>query len=156
VGIESAERSGNTLSAFIDTSKVEVRDGDNVIFIKRRMDFGTKCRVEDTLTQMALVNGRTGDIRFTVGAQRLALAVHNIVGWDGPDFVDPTTKRAVPCTPEAIERLDPTYPLLVQAQLRITELNADREVPDPKSLPTAGSPSTKANGMQPVDALTST
>lgn len=111
------------MSAFIDTSKVEVRDGDNVIWIRRRMDFGTKCRVEDTLTQMALKNGQPGDIRFTMGAQKLALAVHNVVGWDGPDFLDPTTKRPVACTPENIEKLDPNYPLLVKAQARITELN---------------------------------
>ena len=142
------------MSAFVDTSKVEVWDDarENVIYVYRRMSFGIKCRVEDTLTQMALVNGRTGDIRFTVGAQRLALAVHNIVGWSGPDFVDPTTRRDVPCTPEAVERLDPSYPLLVKAQQKITELNTDREQDDPNAS-TPGLPSSTANGSEPVATM---
>lgn len=141
------------MSAFLDTSKLEVRDGDNVIWIKRRMDFGTKCRVEDTLTQMALVNGRTGDIRFTVGAQRLALAVHNIVGWSGPDFVDPITQKPIACSPEAIERLDPTYPLLIRAQQRITELNATQEQDDPNASSAGSASSTATNGQQPIATI---
>lgn len=123
------------MSAFVDTSKLEVWDETrtNKIDIKRRMDFGTKCRVEDTLTQMALKNGEVDNIRFTLGAQKLALAIHNIVGWDGPDFVDSTTKKPIACTPESIERLNPSYPLLMKAQEKIRELNTDEETPDPNS-----------------------
>jgi hypothetical protein len=117
--------------AFVDTSQLAVTEGENTIYIRRRMDFGTQCRVRDTLTKMALKNGQPGDLSFTVGAQDLALAVHNIVGWDGPDFVDPITKKPVACSPESIERLDPKYPLLVKTQQRITELNTDTEASDP-------------------------
>lgn len=109
------------MGAFVDTSKVAVSDDANTIYIKRRMDFGTKCRVEDTLTQMALKNGEVGSIHFTLGAQKLALAIHNIIGWIGPDFA------GTPCTPENIERLDPDYPLLLKVQARITELNTSKE-----------------------------
>lgn len=120
------------MGAFVDTSKIDVWDDarENVIWIKRRMDFGTKSRVEDTLTQMAVSNGRAGELRFSIGAQKLALAVHNIVGWDGPDFVDPTTKRTIPCSADAIERLDPAYPLLLRAQEKIDKLNTAVKAPD--------------------------
>lgn len=121
------------MSAFIDTSKVAITEGENTIYVKRRMDFGTKCRVEDYLTKIAVMDGKTREVQFTLGAQRLALAVHNIVGWDGPDFVDPVTKKPIACSPESIERLDPTYPLLIKAQERITELNTDKEAPDPNA-----------------------
>jgi hypothetical protein len=119
------------MSAFIDTSKIEVRDGENVIWVKRAMDYGTQCRVQDTLTQMALKNGQPGNIHITIGAQNLALAVHNIVGWSGPDFVDPITSQPVACTPENIEKLHPKLPVFVLAQKRINELNTNIEAPDP-------------------------
>lgn len=136
------------MDAFVDTSKVEVTDGDNKLYIKRRMDFGTKCRVEDTLTQMALKNGEMDNIRFTLGAQKLALAIHNIVAWSGPDFV------GVPCTQENIERLDPDYPLLVKAQERITALNLPRGDTDPNGSTTTGARSTTASADPPaVDTM---
>lgn len=131
------------MGAFVDTSRIAVTEGDNTIWIKRRMDFGTKCRVEDTLTQMALQNGEAGSIRFTIGAQKLALAIHNIIGWDGPDFKrEPKDTKVIDCTPENIERLDPEYPLLIKVQEKIAELNRVREdAPDPNGSTTTGSPS---------------
>jgi hypothetical protein len=102
-----------------------------VIWIKRAMDFGTTCRVQDTLTQMALKNGVPGNIHITIGAQNLALAMHNIVGWDGPAFTEPMTKKVMDCTPENIEKLHPKLPVFVLAQKRINELNTNIEAPDP-------------------------
>ncbi len=117
------------MSAFVDTSKLAITDGDNTIFVKRRMDFGTKCLVEDTLTRMALKDGAVDEIQLTLGAQKLALALHNIVGWEGPDFA------GTPCTHENIRRLDDAYPLFVKAQNEITRLNTRRpeDTPDPKA-----------------------
>lgn len=139
------------MSAFVDTSKIEITDGTNTFYIKRRMDFGTRCRVEDTMTQMAMKNGAVESIQLTIGAQKLALAIHNIVGWKGPDFA------GVACTPENIERLDPDYPLLLQAQERITALNVPhRDAVDPNSSTTTGGLSMTASEDQPVVAGIST
>lgn len=139
------------MSAFVDTSKIEVSDGTNTFYIKRRMDFGTRCRVEDTMTQMAMKNGAVDSIQLTIGAQKLALAIHNIIGWKGPDFA------GVACTPENIERLDPDYPLLVQAQERITHLNLPHaETLDPNSSTTTGVRSTTESADLPAVAGMST
>lgn len=141
------------MGAFLDTSKVAVRDGPNTIWIKRRMDFGTKCRVEDMLTRMAIsgTGSRTGEIQFTLGAQRLALAVHNIVAWEGPEF------NGVPCDQDHIEKLDPEYPVFKAALDKITELNQPREdTPDPLPFTTDTVKLTQANGTAAPVATTST
>lgn len=121
------------MSAFVDTSRVAVTEGTSTIYVKRKMDFGTKCRVEDTLTQMAIKNGAVDNIRYTIGAQKLALAIHNIVGWEGPEF------GGLACTEENIQRLDPEFPPLLRAQEKINELNTPREpTPDPNDSTTTG------------------
>lgn len=141
------------MGAFLDTSKVAVRDGSNTIWIKRRMDFGTKCRVEDMLTRMAIsgTGNRTGEIQFTLGAQRLALAVHNIVAWEGPEF------NGVPCDQEHIEKLDPEYPVFKAALDKITELNQPREdPPDPLQRTTPTETAMPVNGTTPALDMVST
>jgi hypothetical protein len=138
------------MGAFLDTSKVAVRDGSNTIWVKRRMDFGTKCRVEDMLTRMAIsTNGnRSGEIQFTLGAQRLALAVHNIVAWEGPEF------NGVPCDQSSIERLDPDFPVFRMALDKITDLNQPREdTADPLPITGPVEPST-TDTNQPLETAT--
>ncbi len=142
------------MGAFIDTSKVAVTDGENTIWVLRRMTFGVKCRVEDTLTRIALKDGQAGDLQITLGGQRLALSIHNIVGWEGPAFTDDQGKT-VPCTPETIERLDPDFPVFVKAREKIVELNAPREVVDPLASTTAGGPDS-ATSLPTMTATTST
>lgn len=143
------------MGAFVDTSKVAVTDGDNTIWVKRRMDFGTQSAVEDTMTRIAMKDGQVGEVHFTLGAQKLALAIHNIVGWKGPAFSDEATGQLMPCTPENIRRLDPAFPLLLQAQDRITQLNQPhKDTVDPNSSTTTGARSSQASEPQPaVDSI---
>lgn len=109
------------MGAFVDTTRIPIREGADTFWIKPRMDFGTKCLVEDTLTRMAITDGQTGELQFSFGARKLALAIHNIVAWEGPDFTD------VVCTPENIKKLDSNYPVFVKAREEINRLN--RETP---------------------------
>jgi len=143
-----------TVSAFVDTTRLAVTDGENTIYIKPRMDYGTWCRVRDTLARMAIANGQVGELHVTTGSQELALAVHNVIGWDGPAFVDPMTKRAVPCTPENIERLERMLPVFIKAREKINEVNTDA-MPDPNAL-TAGSQSSMVRLVRPAEVMTST
>lgn len=138
------------MDPFIDTTRIPVTDGDDTFYIKWKMDFGTKCLVEDTLTRMSFTEGTSGEIMFSVGAQKLALAMHNIVAWRGPKF------DTVPCTAENIKRLDPDYPVFVKAQEEISRRNTRQETIAPNASTTTGAPSTTVNGQQPVVASTST
>lgn len=138
------------MDPFVDTSRIPVREGSDTFWIKPRMDFGTRCRVEDTLTQMALRNGQVDNIQFTLGAQKLALAIHNIVAWEGPKFA------AIACTQENIQRLDPDYPVFKKAQEEITRRNLPRETVDPNGSTTNGSQPSTASANEPAVSMTST
>lgn len=137
------------MDPFVDTTRIPVTDGEDTFLIKWKMDFGTKCLVEDTLTKMSIGTDKAGDLIFSVGAQRLALAMHNIVGWKGPKFDN------VPCTPENIKRLDPDYPVFVKAQAEISRRNTRQEPTDPNST-TTGTQSSTENEVRPVDGSTPT
>lgn len=123
------------MDPFIDTTRIPIVDGEDTFFIKWKMDFGTKCLVEDTLTKMSIGTDTAGEIMFSVGAQKLALAMYNIVGWKGPKF------DSVPCTPENIKRLDPDYPVFVKAQDEISRRNTRQETTDPNGSTTNGAQS---------------
>lgn len=116
------------MSAFVDTTRLAVTEGDNTIYIKPRMDFGTKSRVQDALARISSGSSTAGDttILVTIGAQNLALMVHNIVAWDGPAFTDQQTGKLAACTPANIERLDPDLPLVEAVLARISEVNLPR------------------------------
>lgn len=117
------------MSMFIDPhERASVSDErGNTIHYKPRMDFKTTAMVQDELLRIKVEEqerqrSRAGDdaeVEFTVGMERrkLALLVHNIVEWDGPDF------EGVPCTREWIERLNPNEPLIEKLLNAIGEGN---------------------------------
>ena len=115
---------------FVDpNAKVAVTiDGANTIHIKAKMDAGTRAAVQDEIRARGLGDG-DGELRG-IGSYRMTLMVHNIMGWEGPEFLDEKGKP-VPCTRANIQRLDPTEPLFEAVGARIGELNEDRKSPDP-------------------------
>ena len=94
----------------------------DVIYIRPRMDFGTKNRVQARALAVAAADPRAG--RVDVGSYQIALATENIVGWQGPGF------EGKPCNAKMIAALDPDDTLLKAALQAIGERN--RERPDPK------------------------
>lgn len=77
------------------------------------------------------------------GEQMIAMYVANILGWSGPDF------KGVDCTPEAIEKIDPSDPFWERVATRIAELNKREDV-DPLASTTAGA--TTSQGSAPPAA----
>lgn len=126
------------ISAFVDTSRIPVWDDEreNAIYIKPKMGYGDTTRLMDELTRMRLANGTQMDAQVMIGAYELALIKTNIVGWEGPIFGDES------CTPENIERLDPSLPLVRKTAEEIGRRNPlDRLIGG--SSKTAGAPSSK-------------
>lgn len=118
-------------------------DPSNIIYIRPKMDFGTKQRVQNAMLQITL--GQAGNSSTTpldMAEYNIALLTANIVRWEGPAFVGPDGKP-VPCTPANIERLDGDEPLVDAVMAEINRRNKGREDSDPKSSPasaTAGAP----------------
>lgn len=117
------------MSMFIDTSRIAVTaDGEvdvhavtpdmDVMYIRRKMDFGTRQKVTSAAMRM-VGNGKQSSASLDIGAWQLALAQHNILDWAGPSFA------GVACTPANIARLDPNQPLLIAAMRAIGERNQD-------------------------------
>lgn len=111
---------------FVDTSRIPVTaDGEidhslvtpdlDVIYIRKKMDFGT---VQKVISAMAKITGGDG-ASFDIGAYQLALAEQNILDWSGPAFA------GVPCLPKNILRLDPTEPILIATLNAIGARNKD-------------------------------
>ena len=114
---------------FVDTkAKVPVTHGGNTIYIKAKMDYGTVAAVQD---EIKATGGGTDGMQFErLGSYRMALLAHNIVAWEGPDFMDANGKP-VPCTRANIERLDPNEPIVEMVAAEIGERNRKPEAQDP-------------------------
>lgn len=119
---------------FIDpNARVAVSDGRNTVFIKAKMDAGTRAAVEDA---MRPTGGEVVEdiVIRGLGSYRLALLVHNVVAWEGPDF------EGVPCTRGNLLRVDPTEPIWAEVAEQIGIRNKPRVSPDPNlATPTGGS-----------------
>ena len=103
-------------------------DPDNIIYIKAKMDYGTKQRVQQAMLQVTLGQASTPSaMPLDMGAYNIALLVHNIVRWDGPAFA------GVSCTPANIERLDSDEPLVEAVLAEINRRNKGRDDSDPNS-----------------------
>jgi len=105
----------------------------DVIYIRPKMDYGTRQRVVGAaakLTQSPAPQGnrrqrraqraqkkQEQNVDFDVGAYQIALLVQNVLGWDGPSFA------GVACTPANIERLDSDNPLVQMVLKEIAERN---------------------------------
>lgn len=144
---------------FIDTSRIAVfidSDPENIIFIKPKMDFGTKNRVQDAMMQISANDASGAKLGMVIGAYTVALAVHNIVDWDGPKFRLPSGQKMA-CTPQNIQRLDPDEPLVERAMEEIARRNPlGRTKKSSNASTSAGGPSSTANGATPAAASTST
>lgn len=96
----------------------------DVIFIRPRMDYGTRQRVLGAGTKLALQQARrkgkakAPDVDLDVGAYQIALLRYNILAWQGPSFV------GVACTPAHIEQLNPDEQLVQRVLAEIAERNA--------------------------------
>ena len=118
---------------FVDpTARVAVTLGENTIYIRAKMDAKTRALIQDELRAS---RGRSedgdedGSEMRGLGSYQLLLRVHNILDWEGPDFVDERGKK-IPCTRADIGRMDPTDPLYDLVGERIGELNAEPEKPE--------------------------
>lgn len=116
----------------------------NVIWIKARMDVETRGKVTSELLQLG-ADQKT--VEFKAGANELALLVHNVVRWEGPDL------SGVPCTPEQLRRLDPTEPHIAKVLAELAERNKPKAAPGPKPAADAGSAIAGVNGSSPVSAV---
>jgi hypothetical protein len=126
-------------------------DSENIIYIKTKMDYGTKQRVQAAILRITAQDaGHAGETPMDMAAYQIALLVHNILKWDGPAFVD-ATGRAVPCTPANIEALDPDEPLLAAVLAEISRRNTRADDADPNALPPSAN-----DGSTDSKALTST
>ncbi|HEU4328062.1 MAG TPA: hypothetical protein VFS21_33305 [Roseiflexaceae bacterium] len=118
------------MSAFVDTSRVPVSaQGEishdavtpdiDVMYIRRKMDFGTTQRVQSAAVKLSagVEQNSEANAQIDVGSWKLALAQYNILDWSGPSFAG----RA--CTPKNIALLDPKFPVLEQALKSIGERN---------------------------------
>jgi hypothetical protein len=117
-------------------------DPDNRIYIKAKMDYGTKNAVMDEIAKITITSG-TPDVRAALGAYNTALMTKNIVRWEGPAF------GGVPCTPETIMQLDPDEPLVERVMDEINRRNPAGEAsPNPKFPATNGSMKPGAGGSK--------
>lgn len=124
---------------FVDDEPVPIYEFDpesmisdkapNVIWIRPRMNVEIDGRVKSELLKLG-ADGKTPEVH--VGAQQMALLIHNIMRWSGPDLGN------VPCTPQIIRKLDPTDPHIEKVLEAIAERNRRRESPVPNSRTASG------------------
>lgn len=139
-------------SIFIDSdTRVEVWDDEkeNVMYVRQRMDFQTNALVRNELLRLRLNPDMQegGEISATVSIelQQLAMLIHNVIGWDGPRFIHPTTKKPMKCEPKAIRMLSPTDPLVAKVLDTINNNNQPRTQPPPSAPEPSADPNSPAS-----------
>lgn len=126
---------------FVSKERVPVTvEGDpNTIYIRPKMDYGTRQRVMSAGAHLRQgEQGADPSADFDLGAYNIALLTHNVVGWEGPDF------EGVECTPENISQLDPDDALLDEVLRQINDRNVSRAATSPNSRTNGRSSTTKA------------
>lgn len=120
------------------TDEKDLNDQVNVIFLRPKMDFGTRNKVVGEAAKIVQRKTSVGnraqrraargkdrreknEVEFDVGAYQTALLVHNVLGWAGPAF------KGFACTPENIAALDPDEALVKLAIDEITNRNAGED-----------------------------
>lgn len=119
------------------TDEKDLGPGVDVIFIRPKMDYGTRQRVNGAAAKVrqssvgnrrqrraAKARGEKIEMDLDVGAYQLALLVENVLGWQGPSFV------GFACEAKNIERLDPAEPLVAQVIQQIADRNVDPDEDD--------------------------
>jgi hypothetical protein len=117
------------MAMFINPSaKVPVTLDGNTIYIRAKMDAGTRALVQN---EIAATNNVGKDTEITgLGSYSLALLVRNIVDWEGPAFMDEKgQKREV--SRANISMLDLDDPLVELVREEIGKRNAPKESPSP-------------------------
>lgn len=128
------------MSRFIlDTERIAVRDGDDVIYRRRKMDYGTQQDVQSAGTRVTFDEAGKPRTVFDVGQYQKALLQHNILGWEGPGFA------GFPCTPENILKLDPTDALVARTLEEISAANLPTTDAEAKKSTPAGDASLTAS-----------
>ena len=98
------------MSMFVDPkARIPVTDGQNTVYVRAKMDAGRKAQVLDEMRMHGVGKGAEGELSG-LGSYQMLLRVHNVVAWEGPDFVDEQGKP-IPCNRANIMLLDPTTPL---------------------------------------------
>lgn len=121
---------------FIVTDRVAVTDEDgSTVWVRRKMDLGTVSRVQGAKPGEALI----------------ALYVHNILAWNLKD----EHGRALACTPEVIETIDPNDPFWERVGTMIADLNKKADA-DPLDATTAGAAASPASPTSPAESTIST
>jgi len=110
-------------------SKVPVTLDGNTIYIKAKMDAGTRAQVENEISAIGQGSAKDAEIK-NLGSYSLALLIHNIVGWEGPAFIDEQGKPIL-CNKFSIMRLDLDEPLVELVREEIGTRNKPKEAPDP-------------------------
>jgi hypothetical protein len=99
--------------------RVPMTIGENTIYILPKMDLGTRNRLMDELAHIEQASGSktAPSMAFALGRYMTALAVTNIVAWEGPAF------EGMLCTEANIRLLDPDEPLVDMALAEIGKRN---------------------------------
>lgn len=126
------------MAMFINPNQlVPVTLGQNTIWIKAKMDLGTRAAVQDEIRASGIKVEQDLEMHG-IGSYRMALMRHNIKRWEGPDFLD-ENGNPVPCSRENISRLDPNEPLVEKVAEEIGLRNQPAESPDPNAAAPTGS-----------------
>ncbi len=130
---------------FVSKSPVPITlDHINTIFIKPRLNYGEKMRVQKAAIKIKSKGTATDfETDFDSSGYQYQLLIESVVSWSGPVF------EGRPCTPENIAELDPSDPLLDKVIEEISERNKSAGSDDPKSLSANGEPPflEAANGL---------
>lgn len=110
-------------------SKVPVTLDGNTIYIKAKMDAGTRAQVQDEIAATGMAGLKETEIK-NLGSYSLALLTYNILAWDGPAFLD-EKGQPVACNRVTIAQLDLDEPLVELVREQIGLRNKPKESPVP-------------------------
>lgn len=155
------------ISAAGVTDEKDITSEMDVMFIRPKMDYGTRQRVIGAASKLvdkkiegnrherrAARKAGKKDVDVDIGAYQLALLAQNILGWQGPSFAN------VSCVPANIERLDTDEPLVAMVLKEIGERNAgtaadepeDDEDDDPNVIEIEAKPTGRSRAISPPSA----
>jgi len=97
----------------------------NIIYIRPKMDYGTKQRVQGAIMHAYAGMGQEAlrAAPLDIAAANIALLVHNVLSWRGPAFRDKAGAE-IPCDAEHIEGLDDDEPLVEAVLAEINRRNS--------------------------------
>lgn len=116
-----------------DPNEVISETPPNVVWIRPRMNMLTRSKAQ---TAAYSFGGEGVEADFSKNL--VALAVLNILDWEGPDFLDKNGKK-IPCNRQNIERMVEGDPFIARVMEEIGKRNKPAKSPDPKSPATNGS-----------------